>query len=59
MHGVLGHYTLDPKNIDEVIRRVADGGVSILQAIPGFLSYAMMDAGHARWTLRSRDSSSR
>lgn len=45
MHGVLRHYTLDPKNISEVVRRVADGGVPILKAIPGFVSYAMMDAG--------------
>jgi hypothetical protein len=46
MHGVLRHYTLDAKNVNEVIRRVAEGGVPIIKAIPGFASYAIMDAGH-------------
>lgn len=46
MHGVLRHYTLDPKNVDEVIRRVAAGGVPIMKAIPGFVAYTIMDAGH-------------
>jgi len=46
MHGVLRHYTLDPKDIDEVIRRIAAGGVPIIKAIPGFVSYGIMDAGH-------------
>jgi hypothetical protein len=30
MHGVLRHYTLDPKNVNEVIRRVAEGGVQVI-----------------------------
>lgn len=48
MHGVLRHYTLDTKNVNEVVRRVAEGGVPIVKAIPGFVSYAIMDAsqGH-------------
>jgi hypothetical protein len=46
MHGVLRHYTLDAKNVNEVVRRVAEGGVPILKAIPGFVSYTVMDAGH-------------
>lgn len=46
MHGVLRDYRLDAENIDEVVRRVAEGGVPILKAIPGFVSYTMMDAGH-------------
>jgi hypothetical protein len=46
MHGVLRHYTLDAKNVNEVIRRVAEGGVPIIKGIPGFASYAIMDAGH-------------
>ncbi len=45
MHGVLRHYTLDAKNVDEVIRRIKEGGVPIIKAIAGFTSYAMMDAG--------------
>jgi hypothetical protein len=27
MHGVLRRYTLKPKDVDEVIRRMAEGGV--------------------------------
>jgi hypothetical protein len=46
MHGVLRHYTLDGKNINEIVRRVAAGGVPIIKGIPGFVSYAIMDAGH-------------
>ena len=46
MHGVLRHYTLDAKNVDEVVRRIAEGGVPIIKAIPGFVSYAITDAGH-------------
>jgi len=46
MHGVLRHYTLDAKNVNEVIRRVAEGGVPIIKAIPGFASYGIMDARH-------------
>lgn len=45
MHAVLRHYTLDTKNVNEVVRRVAEGGVPIIRAIPGFVSYAIMDAG--------------
>jgi hypothetical protein len=45
MHGVLRYYTLDAKNVNEVVRRVAEGGVPILKAIPGFVAYTMMDAG--------------
>jgi hypothetical protein len=46
MHGVLRHYTLDATNVNEVIRRVAEGGVPIIKAISGFVSYAIMDGGH-------------
>jgi hypothetical protein len=46
MHGVLRHYTLDAKNVEEVIRRIAQGGVPIIKAISGFVAYAITDAGH-------------
>jgi hypothetical protein len=46
MHGVLRHYTLKPKDVDEVIRRIAEGGVPIIKAIRGFVSYAITDAGN-------------
>ena len=45
MHGVLSHYTLKPKDVDEVVRRIAEGGVPIIKAIPGFASYGILDAG--------------
>ena len=46
MHGVLRRYTLKPNDVDEVIRRIAEGGVPIIKAIPGFVSYAITDAGN-------------
>src|SRR5262245_62597155 len=46
MHGVLRHYTVDAKNVDEIIRRVAGDGIKIIKVIPGFVSYGIMDAGH-------------
>jgi hypothetical protein len=46
MHGVLRRYTLKPKDVDEVSRRIAEGGVPIIKAIPGFVSYAITDAGN-------------
>lgn len=49
MHGVLRHYTLDAKNVNEIVRRVAADGVKILKAIPGFVSYGIMDAGHGHF----------
>lgn len=45
MHAVLRHYTLDSKNVNEVIRRIAADGVKIIKGIPGFVSYGIMDAG--------------
>ena len=46
MHGVLRRHTLKPKDVDEVIRRITEGGVPIIKAIPGFVSYAITDAGN-------------
>jgi hypothetical protein len=45
MHGVLRHYTLKPKDVDEVVRRITEGGVPIIKAIPGFVGYTILDAG--------------
>jgi hypothetical protein len=45
MHGVLRHYKLDAKNVDEIVRRVAKAGTAIMKGIPGFVSYGIMDAG--------------
>ena len=46
MHGVLRHYTVDPKNVNEIVRRVAAEGLTFLKAIPGFVSWGLMDTGH-------------
>jgi len=46
MHGVLRHYTVDPKNVNEIVRRVAAEGLTFLKAIPGFLSWGLLDDGH-------------
>jgi Antibiotic biosynthesis monooxygenase len=48
MHGVLRHYTLEAAHVDEVIRRVAQGGVPIIKAVPGFVSYSLLDGGHGQ-----------
>lgn len=45
MHGVLRHYMLKPKDVDEVVRRITEGGIPIIKAIPGFVSYGILDAG--------------
>lgn len=49
MHGVLRHYTLDAKNVNEIVRRIAADGVKIIKAIPGFVSYGIMDVGHGQF----------
>jgi hypothetical protein len=45
MHGVLRHYTVDAKNVNEIVRRVTAEGLTFLKAIPGFVSWGLMDAG--------------
>ena len=45
MHGVLRHYTVDAKNVNEIVRRVAAEGLTFLKAIPGFVSWGLMDDG--------------
>ena len=46
MHGVLRHYPVDPKNVNEIVRRVAAEGLTFLKAIPGFVSWGLLDNGH-------------
>src|SRR5262245_36148420 len=45
LHGVLRHYTVDPKNVNEIVRRVAAEGLTFLKSIPGFLSWGLLDTG--------------
>jgi spermidine/putrescine-binding protein len=48
MHGVLRQYTVDPKNVNEIVRRVSAEGLTFLKAIPGFVSWGLMDTGHGQ-----------
>ncbi len=48
MHGVVREYRLDPANVDEVIRRITEIVPSLLQPIPGFVSYALNNPGDGR-----------
>src|SRR5262245_27775828 len=53
MHGVLRHYTPDDKNINEIVRRIASDGIKIIKAIPGYVSYGIMDAGQGHFVTYS------
>jgi hypothetical protein len=48
MRGVIREYRLDPAHLDEVIRRISEAVPSVLQTIPGFVSWAINDAGDGR-----------
>ena len=48
MHGVLRHYTVDPKNVNEIVRRVSAEGLTFLKDIPGFVSWGLLDTGHGQ-----------
>jgi len=48
MRGVVREYRLDPANLDEVIRRITDAVPSVIQTIPGFVSYAINHVGDGR-----------
>src|ERR1051325_9287330 len=39
MHAVIRRYKIDPKNVDEVIRRVETGLVPLISSADGFVSY--------------------
>lgn len=42
---VTRRYQFDPKDIDEIVRRVETGFVPIISQSPGFCGYAVIDAG--------------
>jgi len=48
MRGVVREYRLDPANLDEVTRRIGEAVPSVIQPIPGFVSYAINDPGDGR-----------
>ena len=45
-YGVMRRYTVEPKNIDEIVRRVESGLVPIVSGLPGFAAYVGLDAGN-------------
>jgi hypothetical protein len=53
MHGVLRYYAVDAKHVDEIARRVAADGIKIIKAIPGFVSWGLLDAGHGQFVTYS------
>ena len=45
MFAAIRRYQADPGAVQEINRRVAEGFVPILRQVPGFVSYAVLDAG--------------
>jgi hypothetical protein len=46
MYGVIRQYEVDPNKKSEVFRRIIEGGVPIIQAIPGFVSYTLVNGSN-------------
>jgi hypothetical protein len=46
MYGVVRQYSADPKNLHEIFRRKIEGGVPIIQAIPGLVTYTLVNGSH-------------
>jgi hypothetical protein len=46
LHVTIRRYVTDPKNVSEIIRRVRIEFVPIISKMPGFVSYALLDAGN-------------
>jgi hypothetical protein len=46
MHASVRKYKVDPSQMDEVSRRVADGFVPRVSAVSGFVGYHVVDAGN-------------
>ena len=44
-YGVVRRYQVDPKNIDKIVANVKSGFLPIVTRLPGYASYAMLDAG--------------
>ncbi|MDB5074429.1 MAG: hypothetical protein JWO42_608 [Chloroflexi bacterium] len=47
MHGVIRQYRVDSSQVAEIVRRVGEGFVPLISDAPGFISYAILDAGTA------------
>ena len=44
-YGVMRRYRVDAANVDEIVRRAQAGFVPIVNQLPGFATYALLDAG--------------
>jgi hypothetical protein len=44
-YGVMRRYQIDSTNVDEIAARAQEGFVPIVSKLPGFASYALLDAG--------------
>ena len=48
MHVAIRQYHINPRNVDEVTRRVESGFVPLLRQAPGFVEYYWLNAGNGR-----------
>jgi hypothetical protein len=45
MHVVIRHHTVDSTATEEIVRRAREGFAPLISTVPGFVAYAMVDAG--------------
>ena len=50
MHVTMRRYHLEPKAVDEVVRRANEGFAPLLSQAPGFLGYFVVDGGQGTLT---------
>jgi hypothetical protein len=46
MYVAVRRYVMDPKSVNEVMRRIREEFVPIISKTPGFLNYHVLDAGN-------------
>jgi quinol monooxygenase YgiN len=46
MYVAVRRYVMDPKSVNEVMRRIREEFVPIISKAPGFLNYHVLDAGN-------------
>jgi len=46
LYVVVRRYVTDPKSAKELIERISEEFVPIISKVPGFVSYALLDAGN-------------
>jgi hypothetical protein len=45
-YGVMRRYQVDPRNVEEIVRRATEGFVPIITQAPGFATYNVIDVGN-------------